>query len=170
MIYMKKQTIIMGAIILLLLANLGMMAFFWSVPKGEKAGRRGSPEGRRAEVAAFMSQELQLTESQQQAFQTMRAAFFEQSRGLRRDIRTARREFYAHIMSNDEASAQAQADLIAEKQKELEMTTFYHFRDLRSQLSAEQQENFDEVMAEMLNARWVDGPRRGRGPRQGRER
>lgn len=167
---MKKQSITILLVVLLLLVNLGTMAFFWMVPQGEREKRSPAPDRRRAEVVEFFNKELQLTEEQQEEFRELRADFFERSRDIRREIRAARRGFYEHITNNNEEEAEGRAALIARKQKELEMNTFYHFRELRNRLNEEQQERFDEVMKEMLNARWMDGPRRGRGQRQNRER
>lgn len=157
---MKQSKIALIIIILLVLVNLGTIAFcFWFSPQAHREARRfRSHEGmekHRKEITQFLDRQLDLSDQQKEAMEALRKDFFTRSGDIRQEIRAARRKFYrlASAANADEDVVEKQADSVAQKQKALEMATFYHFQSLREILNAEQQPRFDTIMQDMLEGR-----------------
>jgi protein CpxP len=136
------------AIALLFLLNIATLSFYWlSAPSvhGRHPGRGGGP-------GEYLVHELKLDEMQQQKYQHMRDDHFSHMMMLRKKATGYRQRINTQLKatSPDSLMVQHLSDSIGYCQRDLELLTFYHFRELRSICSPKQQQRFDEVIHDAI--------------------
>ena len=157
---MKSVKILIAIVVLLVLVNCALLAFFW-MQRGKGPGADGPPE----RAHEFLTKELKLTKKQEEAYEKMRTKHFEFTRALNKANHGFRDSLFNYIQTPalDTPTVTRLEKQIAFNQAELEKATLLHFRELRNILNAEQQKKFDDVIKDAL--RMMGGPPRGRmGP------
>ncbi len=147
-------------ILSLLLLNLGTLGYLWlgstramHHPPPPPGGGDQGPEGRRG-AAAFLHEALQLTESQEAAYKTLRNSHHATMLSIRGEMKDCKQDLYALLKATDRTSVLSSEhrwlDSLAAKQRRIETITYEHFRDLRMLCTPAQQTKFDVVIGEAL--------------------
>ena len=134
-------------ILVLLLINIATLTFVWTTSQ-----RPPSFQPRPPDVGEFLTQKLQLTEAQQKQFEALKQVHHEKVETLREKNKKLHNDFFDLLKQPniDTTTINMAADAIMINQKAIEMATFYHFEDVRSICTPNQQKMFDEVIKEAL--------------------
>lgn len=139
------------AVVLLLITNIGLVAFM-------VFGRHGKgPERRRerGEPSEWMIKEMKMTGEQQKQFKAMKEAHFQAMKPIFDSIR-AEKSALVDLLKEKEVSDSlfnAYNHRILEKQNRIDLMTFQHFRKVRGIFNADQQPKFDEFLKKMITRR-----------------
>ncbi len=138
---------------ILLAVNIGTLAFMWMHQPGA-----GGPPG----PGGFLIKSIGFDVAQQTQFARLRDAHQQASRDFRERNGALRSRFYDLLAMNqvDSTRVQQLVDSIGEGQKQMEMVTFQHFREVRALCRPEQQPKFDAVIGEALQTMQPPPPRR----------
>ena len=144
---MKNKRFYLGVIIILVLVNLGTLAFLMF------GGSLIIPGPIRGKAPDFLIRELNLTRVQMDEFGKLRHTHDERIRILQeRDRKIHDRFFGALFLSPaDTIAANRLADSIAFLRKEMDMLTFEHFRQLGQVLTGLQKIKFQQVFRQALD-------------------
>ncbi len=143
---MENSKFLKIVIIILLLINISTLAFMWM-----HKGPHGMPPPRQ-EIGDFLIRELNFTETQRKQFVKMRDEHRSSVRNLREQSRELHDDFFDLLASSstDSIKVNQLADSITFNQKQIELSTFYHFQKVRGICTTEQQKKFDEVINDAL--------------------
>jgi len=146
---MENNRFLKIVIVFLLLVNIGTLTFLWvtKMPPPPPPHHGGGNK-----VFEFLVKELQLTDSQQKQYATLRDEHHAAMEATNKHNMELRHQLFdgLHTASTDTMMVHRLTDSIAANQQKLEMITFNHFRQVRAMCSAEQQKKFDEVIDEAL--------------------
>lgn len=134
-------------IIILLLINTGTLLFIWT-----QGSHHAPPPPPRESVFDFLTRELQLDKQQQEQYEQLRDEHHQAVENLQENSRKLHRQYFEllNVSAVDSMKVNSMADSMASVQKQIELVTFYHFRQVRSICRPEQQKKFDEVIDEAL--------------------
>jgi hypothetical protein len=150
-----KNKITTWLIVLLLLANIATLIFYWVGHL--KLQRDHSPK-------EFLARKLNFSEQQRQLYFDLAKEHNEQAKIIRRAIKTDK-ELFFNLLKLDIV-----ADSIRNKAalkvsiaiQSLDILTFEHFKKVRAICTEEQKIQFDELMHKMVNS--VNNPQQGPPP------
>lgn len=167
MSYPTKNKLLIGLLVLLLLANIVTIAFFWlGRPKHPAPGFAQSP-------ATYLVKELNLNSTQEQQFMELVKEHQQHAEALRQQIKAAKDKFFKLLQQpsvSDSEKIRA-VKSISSITEQLDLVTFDHFKKVRAICNPQQQQKFDSIIQEVLQM--VGRPRLGPGmpgpggPRQG---
>ncbi|MEO8769384.1 MAG: hypothetical protein ABI402_04850 [Ferruginibacter sp.] len=158
-----RNKILTGLVILLLIANITTIIVFWmGMKKMHPAPKPPS---------AYIIKELSLNDKQQEQYNTMIQQHRKQSRWIQEQIRNYKDSFF-NLLSNENTNDSIKNNLsvkIASLNRELDLITYDHFKEVRKICTPEQQRKFDGIIKEVLRMMAGPGPRGGRrdGPPPG---
>ncbi len=166
--YLRRNKLMNGLVIVLVLFNLATLTMLWL---GKDLPRpKGHPGGEK-----LLEEELGLNENQQRQITDLREQHFNSAEGLRRRSRDLRNQLHVLWKKEDsEKEAKKIAEQIGDLQEELEVEIFRHFSSIRKILDDGQKAKFDKIVTDVLRRgdRGPGGPpqdgpngRRGQGPR-----
>ena len=136
------------AVILLLLANIALVAFM-VFRKGES-----KPPPRESGRVAFgkMMNDIGMSDAQKKQYDSLREIHFNNIRPLFDTIRIARQALF-NLMKDDtvnDSLVKLYTGRISEKQTLADKQTLNHFRQVRSLFNAEQQKKFDDYIQKIM--------------------
>ena len=132
-------------IVILLIINIGSISFMW-------LHHPPPPPMHERDALHFMIHELNLSDSQQSQFEKLKNAHHEMMDKLQEDGRGFHNRYFDLLHSAADSVTVAQmADSISSNQKQIELITFYHFKNVRAILTADQQKKFDELIGDALS-------------------
>lgn len=146
---MKNSTnkILVAAVVLLLIANIALVAFMvMGKDKGrDKRNGKGDP-------SEMMAKELGMTEQQKKDHKTLKEEHFKNIKPYIDSFRAARTAFYALIKDSSvtDSTVNIYSQRLSERQSAIDKLNFFHFRKLRNLFTAEQQPRFDEFVQKMM--------------------
>jgi protein CpxP len=135
---------------ILLLANLGLLLYFFAF---KKDGHHG-PEGKgQRPVAEFMQKELGFSDAQAAKFQQLRDRHKEAIKPLIQNMQQLKDSLYSLLRdpSTPDSLVNSLAGRIGEKQKEWESMIFQHFKEVRAICDSSQLPKFDSLVHRMIN-------------------
>lgn len=155
-----KQRYAFWTIVLLVVLNLVAISALWLGRTSRPGGPPpDGPPGQDRRM--FLQKELNFTDDQIHRYDRLRQDHADKARVLLDDIRRLKKEMMDHIYEKEPDSTKAMqiADLIGQKQTELERITFRHFADLKELCGKEQLDKLRELMDEFFRR----NPPEGRG-------
>ena len=147
-----KSKILLIAIGILLVANLVLLCFFIANKPVEKKGSRGD---RKAMMVAFLKNDIGFNQQQLQQYDSLNEKHRTKIKTVFDAARTDKEKQFKQ-MTNDDFSDSAiinTAALFADKQKEIQIVMFKHFKDIRNLCTPQQQPKFDSLFYSMLSKR-----------------
>jgi hypothetical protein len=143
---MKTTRLYQLIILVLVILNLGTLAFIWfGARPRENAARPGA-------AAELLIRELGLTDSQQQQYQLLRQQHRNTMARLSAVDRSLHNRFFDLLMIEpaDTTRADLAADSIAANRKVMEMVTYDHFYKVMLMLTPGQKEKFRSILHEVI--------------------
>jgi Spy/CpxP family protein refolding chaperone len=156
--------------LLLLTANIVTLALLWTNKNSGKE-RKGPPPPA-GQVFEFITHELNLDSTQQEAYKKLRDEHQALVRPLQDSVGKAKDNFFAllQVQPVADTTVQAYSVKIGALEQQLDLITFKHFQKLRALCNATQQEKFDHIIQEAMHRMAPpkqQGPPPGRRPEEG---
>lgn len=141
----------------LLLLNISLLAFIWI----KKPDHKPPP---------FLEEKLNLSDSQKERFEQFRKEHRSKMDDIKEEIDTLKDELYAHFPKEGYSTKEVEgiARKLGAKKAEADVLTFQHFKNLREICTPEQQQEFDQLINEVV--RGMGSPMPPRGERERRKR
>jgi len=142
---MKREHFYTLVIIVLLLLNIGTLAFLW-VSKSDN--RRPVPQGRPGGV---LIEELQMNEQQQREFSHFRNVHRRATDSVQRQIKEAQRALFG-LVKKDDMDIEVRDSLLGRIERyesAKHLITIQHFHDIRSILDEEQKMLFNDFIEDI---------------------
>ncbi len=137
-------------ITVLLLTNIGMLAYFL----GQKKNTKPCPpaEAARVGVAEMLQKEVGFTDEQTVKYKEMKEMQKARIRPMYDNMRKAKDSLFRLLSfpGTPDSLISKAADVIANQQKEIDMETFNHFKRVRTLCTPGQETNFDSMVIRMF--------------------
>lgn len=136
-------------IAVLLVANIATFGYFWYAKLfGPPPSPPPPPFGQPGHAPDFVQKELNFSTEQQQQYIQLFKVHRNQVRSLRDSMRSAKDDFLSLITNStlDTAEIERRAATIAAIDKRLDILTLYHFLQVKSICTPEQQSKFDKII------------------------
>ncbi|WP_298518348.1 periplasmic heavy metal sensor [uncultured Kordia sp.] len=147
---MKKNTLLYILVAFLVVMN----GFFMFKIFGDKPPKGPNP-------GKFIAKELQFDATQMAQFSEMNDAHHEEMMGISREIKELKDQLFAEISSTtvNEAKIDDITRRIGDREREKDLKTFYHFKEVQKICTDEQRTRFNTIVQESLKRHG----RRGKG-------
>lgn len=143
---MKKESLLITLIVLLLVLNFGTLAFlFFSGREHHHA-----PPFGKGGPAQMIIKELSLDEQQQDKFSNLREQHHSSMALLDKELEETAKSYLNKLVSTDTSDVDSLRQAIGRLEMQRASVTYQHFKDLRSICNAEQQEKFDALLPELF--------------------
>jgi periplasmic protein CpxP/Spy len=164
---MSKRKLWIAIVVVLLVVNTILLALLWI---GKKPRRMIGGTAK-----DYLTKELSLNDAQVKQYDELRDEHVETIRKLNDDMKDLKDNMFDNLSNNNVDSNKVKSLLqeVGENEKARDSITFYHFRKLRTILTAEQQQKFDKIIKNVLRMMGPppQGPamrdRQGAGPPMG---
>jgi Spy/CpxP family protein refolding chaperone len=136
-------------IVFLLITNIAMLVFFVVLSKpAERRQRNHESNG----MYKSLQNEVGFSENQLKQYQALKDQQMKTVRPKFNEVRQSKKDFYELISSAQvsDSALNADADSIAQKQKNLDMQMFQYFKNVRKICTDEQTEKFDSLMKKVI--------------------
>ena len=151
-------------IILLLLTNIALLAYFLSAkPKTDKSN---APARAGYGMAETLKREVGLDSQQVKELNRLREEHWKKMRPLFEELHRSKNDFYVLLKSPEtpDPVIDSAASVIAEKQKAIDLQVFQHFRNSRLVCTPEQRPKYDSLVQILIKR--MSGPSRGSNNRK----
>ncbi len=142
-------------VIFLLITNIAMLIFFLVLSKpADKRQKNHDFNG----MYNSLQNDVGFTKDQLDQYQVLRVDQREKAGPMFNELRNAKKDFYKLMYSpaNSDSLVNADADLIAQKQKAVDMQMFRYFKNIRNICQPVQLPKFDSTIAQEIR-RMVGG-------------
>lgn len=144
-----KTKSLITIIIFLLITNIAMLIFFVVLHKpGERRQKNHESNG----MYKSLQNDVGFSPNQLQEYKALREQQMRNMRPKFNEVRKSKKDFYELISSGQvsDSMLNADADSIAQKQKNLDMQMFLYFKNVRKICTAEQTGRFDSLMKKVV--------------------
>ena len=142
----ERSKLLWVTVISLLVLNFFTLAFIWfHHPPGDHFPQRPP-------VGEFLVHELNLNDNQVKLFDELKRAHHEKVEKIQKELHVMHDSYFDLLKSDnvDSTKVNSIADQMSALQKETELITFNHFKDVRNILTPEQKTKFDSVIDDVL--------------------
>ena len=144
-----KNKSLISIIIFLLITNIAMLVFFLVLNKPpQKAVRARDQNG----MSGMLQKEVGFSKDQVDAYLSLRKSQMDTIHVLFDELRQSKMDFYDLIYSSQisDSTLNKAADIIAERQKALDLYMFDHFKKVRNICTPDQLQKFDSTIKKVL--------------------
>lgn len=144
----RNLLIIIGV---LLITNIAMLVYFLSDKKSAKPAEQAKDN--RTGVAEMLQEDVGFTDDQIAKYKTLKEKQKETIKPMFDDMRRAKDSLF-RLLSYPETSdslVSKAADIIAQRQKALDLQTFHHFKRVRTLCTPEQHAKYDSLVIKMFS-------------------
>ncbi len=144
-----KNKSLVSIIIFLLITNIAMLVFFLVLNKPpQKVVRARDQNG----MSGMLQKEVGFSKDQIDTYLSLRKSQMDTIHVLFDDLRKSKMDFYDLIYTSQisDSSLNKAADIIAERQKSLDLYMFNHFKQVRNICTPDQLQKFDSTIKKVL--------------------
>jgi hypothetical protein len=154
----RNLLIIIGV---LLITNIAVLVYFLGQKKPEKTAAVQHTERERPGISETLQKEVGFTDEQTARYKVLKDKQRETIKPMYDDMRKAKDSLFRLLSypETPDSLLNKVCDAIAEKQKALDLQTFYHFKRVRSLCTPDQLPKYDSMILRMVR-------KMGRPPRQ----
>jgi len=140
-------------VLLLITANIVTLALLWTNKKPDRGVITAPPPPPGGQVFEFLTHELKLDSTQQEAYRKLREEHQSQVRPLRDSIGKAKDSFFDLLKQSDVSDSMIEnfSRKIGNLEQQRDVFTFRHFQKLRAICDKEQQIRFDSIIQQALH-------------------
>ena len=126
-----------------------MLVFFLVLSKPDPKNSHGRDQNG---MSGMLQKEVGFTKEQLDTYQSLRKEQLDKIHPLFDDLRKAKTDFYNLIYTSQvsDSSVNKAADVIAEKQKTLDLQMFNHFKMIRNICTPDQLQKFDTTLKKVI--------------------
>ena len=152
MITISKNKMLLIAVVILLLTNIGMLLFFLYNRGGERKDYHGAREEM---MTSFLQKDIGFNKHQMEQFDSLSKTHRETVRALFDEVRSRKELQFKQLTAADfsDSSINAIAMQSTDKQKQVEIQMFLHLREVRKLCTKEQLPKFDSLFYKVWNRR-----------------
>lgn len=144
--FIRRNKLLGGAVIVLVIFNAALLVFLW-LGRLENNRLNNGPEGK----GRLLEERLNLSPDQVDQLETLKAAHFKQVNQYQREFHETRRQLHGLLNTeNPKEKARVLASKMGDIQSKIEISTFEHFASIRAICTPEQQKTFDKIISEAL--------------------
>ncbi len=153
--YFTKERLLFGAVIFLLLLNIGTLSTIWIIKEEGHSGkhfRKDNKYNKRNNTTAFLTNELKLTDKQQKLMEKERDDHFSGMNNFFEEIQGDRLNLFHEAMKEnlDSGKISLIIENIADKHAELFRLNMQHYINMSAILDSTQKEKFREIFFEIF--------------------
>lgn len=147
---------------ILLVTNLVLLFFFVKKRDDDHGGKRMPPQDRSSVMRHFLKDSVGFNDQQLGRFDTLRAQNKEDMKPLFEEMKQSKMAFYNLLRQpgTPDSVSMAAADLMAAKQRAVDVAFYKYFQEVRSLCTPEQQVKYDSLMQQIIR-RMISPSRRG---------
>ena len=144
-----KNKSLVSIIIFLLITNIAMLVFFLALNKPTQKDAHGRDQNG---MSGALQKEVGFSKSQLDTYQSLRKNQMDTVHALFEDLRKSKMDFYNLIYSSQvpDSSLYKAAEVIAERQKTLDLHMFNHFKMVRNICTPDQLQKFDSSIQKVF--------------------
>ncbi len=133
----KMVRTLWGAILVLMLINIGMMCWIWFMPKMPNQPER-----------FFLERELNFDENQRNAYRKMRKEHFDGNHEIHEQIKIKKEAFIKQMTKSNlsDEELMTQSVEIETMAAQINVRNYKHLQAVKKMCTPEQQQKFDEIM------------------------
>ena len=145
----SRNKILLIAVIILLLTNIAILAFFLTGKGPDKGGRAG----REAMLTNFLQKDIGFDKTQMDAYDTLNKKNNEAMRTSFDEVRSNRQQLYKELGAEafSDSAINVAALKVADKQKDIEVKMLTHLSNVRKLCTAAQRPRFDSLFYKVWN-------------------
>jgi protein CpxP len=145
----SKNKSLISIIIFLLVMNLAMLVFFLVL---NNQSQRNSHVHDQNGISGVLQKDVGFTKEQLVIYQSLRKEQIDKIHTLFDELRKAKTDFYnlIYISQVSDSSVNRAADIIAEKQKTLDLQMLNHFERVRNICTPDQLQKFDTTIKKVI--------------------
>ncbi len=145
----SKNKILLITVIILLLTNIAMLAFFLS----KDPGKKGAHNGREAAMAEFLKNDIGFTAQQMQDYDTISKKHREKVKAIFDEMRSSKEQQLKELGTAgfSDSAINLAVDRSAENQKMIERGMLVHFTEIRKLCTPEQLPKFDSLFYKVMS-------------------
>lgn len=145
----SRTKVLLFLVGILLLTNIALVIFFVGKRTPEKRGPRGGD--RSSMVRDYLKDSVGFNEQQLARYDQLRHQNRENMKPLFEDLGNAKMAYYKYINQPAvDSASKAAAAMIGQKQQELDMAFFNHFRQVRELCTPGQQSRYDSLVQQII--------------------
>ena len=146
---LTKNKSLISIIIFLLITNIAMLVFFLVLNKPTQKDSHGRDQNG---MSGMLQKEVGFSKDQLDTYQSLRKNHMDTVHALFDDLRKSKMDFYNLIYSSQvsDSSLNKAADVIAERQKTLDLHMFNHFKMVRNICTPDQLPKFDSTIQKVF--------------------
>jgi hypothetical protein len=149
---MNKTRFLGLLVIIMVVLNLIMVSlFFLGKPSN-------GPHNRPGEIKKVISERLNFSESQNQAYEELIVGHRDSIRQLDEEMMIARNGLYSQLSKNDQVAVDSQLVVIGRLQQQIESVHFNHFADIRELCNEQQVGEFNKMTDDLASYFGVPKP------------
>lgn len=160
----SKNKVLLLVIAILLVSNIVMLAFLFGSKEPKKTEQQQRPVGG---ISEYLKKDVGFTEQQSQQFEILRKEHRAKMQPIFEDLRKTKLDFYLRLndstLLND--SLFTTGRIIGDKQTNLDVQIFNHFRNVRALCTPEQRPKFDSLYPTIIK-KMIEWPRRNNDRRR----
>tara|TARA_R110001599_G_scaffold353229_1_gene590913 strand:- start:3931 stop:4464 length:534 start_codon:yes stop_codon:yes gene_type:complete len=162
--FIRRNKLLGGAVIVLVMFNAGLLVFLW-LGRVENNRVNKGPEAK----GRFLEESLNLSPEQIDQLEIIKKDHFKRIDQYQRDFNETRRQLHGLLNTEDsDQKAKVLSGKMGDIQSRIEISTFEHFASIRAICTPEQQQTFDKIISEVLRKEPSgNGPQGVRPPPQG---
>ena len=144
-----KNKSLVSIIIFLLITNIAMVVFFLVLNKPTQKDSHGRDQNG---MTNMLQKEVGFSKDQLDTYQSLRKNHMDTVHVLFDDLRKSKMDFYdlIYTLQVQDSTLQRAANVIAGKQKMLDLHMFNHFKMVRSLCTPDQLQNFDSTIQKVF--------------------
>lgn len=148
----SKNKMLLVAVVILLLTNIGMILFFLN----HRGGEKGRSHGSREEVmTGFLQKDIGFSKSQMEQYDTLSKAHRDKVKAIFDEVRSNKEQQFKLLAAQnfDDSAIHTIAAQSAEKQKVIEEQMFTHLKEVRKICTPDQLPKFDSLFYKVWDRR-----------------
>ncbi len=144
-----KNKSLVSIIIFLLITNIAMLIFFLALNNPAQKNLHTHDQNG---MSGMLQKEVGFSKDQLDKYQSLRKEDLDSIHSLFDGLRKSKMSFYSLIYSStvSDSSVKNAADLVAEKQKNVDLKMFNHFKMVRNICTPDQLEKFDSTIKKVF--------------------
>lgn len=144
-----KNKVLLIIVGVLLVVNLAVLLLFVNMKQTGRPGRNWGRQG----MVEVLEKKAGFSKQQLQAYQELRDQHWKKLKPLLADMRNARDSFYKLLYVPDvpDSALSHAADVIAQRQKAIDLQTFRHFQQVRGLCDDTQRPKLDSLIHQFMS-------------------
>ncbi|MEO6915995.1 MAG: hypothetical protein ABI151_10380 [Chitinophagaceae bacterium] len=155
----SNSRILLFIIAVLLMSNISMLLFWYSMTRTDHRSSRGDMGW--SPMSSFLEKKIGFSKEQMKQFETLRSEHRKNLKPMFEDLKLAKTNFYRLLnqSSPSDSIVSAEATIIGNKQKALDFRTFTNFRQLRQICTDQQRPVYDSLIPGLVSDMWFPNRR-----------